>query len=55
MRGQLHTETARGGRLAHAALATDKDPLQGLLIENILQARFGKIRVVEISQVGHDR
>ena len=39
MLGHLDGEARRGSRLANAALASDKDPLQGVLIDNILKGR----------------
>ena len=34
--GHLDGEARRGGRLANATLASNKDPLQGVLVDNVL-------------------
>ena len=50
--GQLDGERARGGCLAHAALAADKDPAQRPLVEDGLERRLHGIRVVGVDDSG---
>lgn len=50
---KLGPQTAWSGRLSHASFTSDKDPLKGVLLDNIFQGWVGKILVVVELRVGH--
>ncbi len=54
MFGKLCTQTTTRGRFSYTALSTDENPLQRILLENILQRGIGEILVVVVvGEIGH--
>lgn len=51
--GQLGSETATRSGLSDSSFSTHKDPLQGLLVDNIHERRLGQIGVVNF-KIRHD-
>jgi len=52
--GELDSEAARRRGLPDSALPPDEHPLQRLLVEDVFEAGFRQIGVVEIVVSGHD-
>ena len=55
MLGKLRRQTATRGGFSHSSLSTNKDPLEGLLFEDIFEGGIGEIVVVVELSVGHGR
>ena len=51
--GQLDSQATTGRRLTNTSFASHKDPLEALLVDDILQRRLGKIGVVDVFNVAH--
>jgi hypothetical protein len=45
---QLHCQAAGAGGLAHATLAAHPDPLQALLVQNVLQRGLGVVHAAAV-------
>lgn len=43
MLGKLRPQAATGGRLSDTTFSTDKDPLQGILLKDVLERGVGEI------------
>ena len=50
--GELDAEAARGGGLTDSALATNEDPLEGVLLDDVHERGIGKIAFVEFRHPG---
>ena len=53
MLGELRPEAATRGGLSHAALPSHKNPLEGVLLDDVLQRGVREVLVVEIVRIGH--
>jgi hypothetical protein len=51
--GQLHTQAATCRRLSNTSFATHKDPLQRLLVNDVLQRGFRKIGIINFGIRSH--